>query len=191
MMSIDKISNKSDLIEYLNQGQPVKYLFFWGHQPKLDGSIGKGCLSQWWSERFTVDDLEYFSAEHYIMAEKARLFADSDALEKILSAKHPGAAKQFGRAVRGFNEQVWREHRFDIVVRANLGKFGQNARLQEYLLTTGKRVLVEASPRDKIWGIGLTEDNPAASNPLQWKGENLLGFALMEVREQLKEAARS
>jgi ribA/ribD-fused uncharacterized protein len=88
--------------------------------------------------------------------------------------------------VSGFDEAVWTAHRSDIVVRANVEKFSQNAALKDFLLNTGDRVLVEASPVDKVWGIGLAEDSPVVENPRKWKGLNLLGFALMAVRERLR-----
>lgn len=115
----------------------------------------------------------------------ARLFNDSENLEKIINAKSPAHAKQFGREVRGFIEEKWRENRFEIVKIGNIAKFGQNPELRKYLLSTENRILVEASPVDPIWGIGLSKDNENCNNPLQWKGLNLLGFALMEARDEL------
>ncbi|MDD9970707.1 MAG: NADAR family protein [Myxococcales bacterium] len=167
-------------------GKRLKYLFFWGHQAEADGSIGSGCLSQWWGARFNVDGTDFPSAEHFMMAEKARLFRDEEALEQILGAKSPGAAKRFGRHVRGFGDAAWEAARFDIVVRGNAAKFAQDQALTRYLLATGDRILVEASPKDRIWGIGLSKDDLRAQNPLQWRGLNLLGFALMKVREELR-----
>jgi ribA/ribD-fused uncharacterized protein len=167
-----------------NGGQP-KYLLFWGHQPPPAGGVGKGCLSQWWPAPFTVDGVSYASAEHFMMAAKARLCGDAEAVEEILAAPHPGAAKELGRQVRGFDEQRWAEHRFDVVVAANMAKFGQHRELRDFLAGTGSRVLVEASPRDRVWGIGLAADDERAVSPGRWPGLNLLGFALMEVRHQL------
>lgn len=123
-----------------------------------------------------------------MMYDKAKLFGDADAMDKALQAKNPGAVKAVGRSVKGFDQAVWNENKFDLVVKANLAKFSSNDELKGFLLNTEKRVLVEASPVDKVWGIGLAEDNDAAQNPNLWKGENLLGFALMEVREQLMNA---
>ncbi len=120
-----------------------------------------------------------------MMAEKARLFGDNENRQRILGAGSPGAAKAIGREVRGFRDEIWCQERFGIVVNANLAKFSQNPGLSTYLLGTRNRVLVEASPRDRIWGIGLDAKDPRAESPLQWKGLNLLGFALMGVREQL------
>ena len=121
-----------------------------------------------------------------MMAEKARLFGDSLTGKKILSAPHPQVAKKLGRAVKGFTEAVWVQHRFEIVVRGNEAKFQQNDALKQFLLNTQDQILVEASPVDQVWGIGLAADAPEALNPEQWRGLNLLGFALMKVRAELQ-----
>ena len=166
-------------------GQETDFLFFWGHRPQRDGSAGPGCLSQWWPAMFTVDGVTYPTAEHWMMAGKARLFGDDEALAAVLAAADPKAAKAAGRAVRGFDEQTWAAARFDLVVAGNLAKFRQNPDLGAFLAATRPRVLVEASPRDRIWGIGLTSGHPDAARPSRWRGTNLLGFALMNVRDQL------
>jgi ribA/ribD-fused uncharacterized protein len=179
------MQTRLELLDHISHGHSVKYLYFWGHQPQRDGRIGKSCLSQWFEAVFEVDGVSYATAEHYMMAEKARLF-DADATAAIVAAVHPGEAKQLGREIRNFDQAVWEEGRFEIVVRGNIAKFSQHESLKDYLLGTGDRVLVEASPRDRIWGIGLVESDPAVQNPYQWKGLNLLGFALMAVREPLR-----
>ncbi|WP_251081347.1 NADAR family protein [Frankia sp. Mgl5] len=162
-----------------------KFLFFWGHRPPVDGSVGKGCLSQWWPAGFTVGAASYLSAEHFMMEQKARLFGDEAAAEQILAATSPGEAKVLGRQVRGFDEEVWASSRHGIVVRGNTAKFAQHPALREFLLGTGVRTLVEASPVDRIWGIGVAADDQRAGRPSAWPGLNLLGFALMEVRALL------
>ncbi|GAB1639784.1 NADAR family protein [Krasilnikovia sp. MM14-A1259] len=175
----------TDLMAALAQGQRIKFLFFWGHQPERDGSIGGGCLSQWWPAPFTLDGHSFATAEHYMMWRKATLFGDDAMAQRILAAPHPHAAKALGSRVTGFDEKTWAEQRFPIVMAGNLAKFGQHAPLRAFLIGTGPRVLVEASPVDRIWGIGLTRDDPAATDPSQWQGQNLLGFALMHVRDVL------
>lgn len=165
--------------------QSLKYLLFWGHQPERDGSVGKGCFSQWWPSAFVVDGITYLTAEHWMMAGKARLFDDEANLDRILAAKTPGEAKKLGRQVRGFEADVWQAACFDIVVLGNFHKFSQHDALRRYLLETVNRILVEASPVDPIWGIGLAQDDPAALDPARWQGTNLLGFALMMVRDRL------
>jgi ribA/ribD-fused uncharacterized protein len=166
-------------------GQPLDLLPFWGHKPTRSGAIGTGCLSQWWPVVFTVDGVSYPSAEHWMMAEKARLFGDTDGLVAVLEAASPGAAKAAGRTVRGFDEDRWTATRYDIVVTGNLAKFGQHPQLRDFLLATGTKILVEASPYDRIWGIGMAATDPDAARPSRWRGLNLLGFALVEVRERL------
>lgn len=169
-----------------DQGERIKYLMFWGHRPTRDGQVDASCLSQWYERPFVVDGLTYPTAEHWMMAEKARLFGDEERLAAILAAKSPGEAKELGRQVRAFDQETWEAARVGIVEAGNRHKFGQHADLQAYLLGSQARVLVEASPRDHIWGIGLSQDDPRAENPYQWEGLNLLGFALMTVRDAIE-----
>jgi len=174
------------LIKAISTGFQPHYLFFWGHYPRPDGQIGKQCLSQWWSASFEINGVTYLTAEHYMMAEKARLFEDTAMCNEILIAPHPEMAKKLGKAVKGFDGAIWSQHCFEIVVRGNKAKFEQNPELKQFLLNTGEQILVEASPLDPVWGIGLAEDNPMAINPEKWQGQNLLGFALMQARARLR-----
>jgi len=183
-MSITEPRDLAALRQAVQQGWQPKYLFFWGHTGSGAG-VGKECLSQWYPAPFVVDGVRYETAEHWMMAEKARLFGDDDAAGRIVSAPHPGAAKRIGREVRGFDQEVWEERRFGIVVAGNRAKFEQHAELGAFLRGTGTRVLVEASPVDRVWGIGLAADDPRAASPGEWEGLNLLGFALMQVRAEL------
>jgi ribA/ribD-fused uncharacterized protein len=166
-------------------GARLKFLFFWGHEAARVDQVGKECLSQWYPAAFTVDGLRFPTAEHFMMYRKAKLFNDEQAAADILDAPNPGAAKAIGRAVRGFDQGVWDAQRCNIVVEGNLAKFSQSGGLRDFLVATGKRVLVEASPVDRIWGVGLAADHEQIENPLEWRGLNLLGFALMDVRAQL------
>ncbi|MCX5385996.1 NADAR family protein [Streptomyces sp. NBC_00083] len=176
------------LIAQVKEGQRIKLLPFWGHAPRRDGALGPSCFSQWWPSRFVVDGVVYATAEHWMMAAKARLFGDAEGERAALSAASPAQAKAAGRLVRGFDDEVWRRERYGIVLAGCLHKFGQDAALRAYLLGTGDRVLVEASPRDRIWGIGLAASAPEAEDPARWRGLNLLGFALTEAREALRRA---
>ncbi|MEV5768956.1 NADAR family protein [Micromonospora sp. NPDC052213] len=169
----------------LATGGGVKYLFFRGHQPQPDGSIGPGCLSQWWPAPFVVDGIRYATAEHYMMVSKARLFGDEAIAAQMLTVPHPGAVKALGRQGRDFDQATWDACSFDLVVAGNVAKFGQHPDLGQYLSRTGNRVLVEASPADRVWGIGLSATDPRAHDPAHWRGRNLLGFALMRARAQL------
>jgi ribA/ribD-fused uncharacterized protein len=184
------IYSRSQLIEAIADGFSPEYLLFWGHTPPAEGGIGRHVLSQWWPAPIhdAAAGHTYQSAEHYMMAEKARLFGDEEARAAIIAAATPAAAKALGRKVCGFNEQVWEQERFAIVCAASIAKFRQSEDLRDYLLNTGAAVLVEASPVDRIWGIGLAADDPRARQPAAWRGLNLLGFALMHARAQLLRA---
>ncbi|MCP2165644.1 NADAR family protein [Goodfellowiella coeruleoviolacea] len=182
--AVGEVRAVADLLAVIRAGVRPKYVFFWGHQPGRD--VGASCLSQWWPAEFTVGGHTYPSAEHHMMAAKAELFGDTETAARIRRAAHPGEAKALGRQVRGFVEQRWVDRRFEIVVAGNLAKFGQHAELRAFLLGTGDRVLVEASPLDRIWGIGLAAGDERAGEPEAWQGQNLLGFALMEVRDRLR-----
>ncbi|WP_228254932.1 NADAR family protein [Aquirhabdus parva] len=184
---MNSVRSKDALIEIINRGEQPKYIFFWGHQKSKAESVTKTCFSQWYEASFDVESDHYLTAEHFMMAKKAELFGDIEIKNKILKAKDPGKAKALGRLVDGFDHEVWLKHRWDIVVQANIHKFQQNLRLKEYLLSTQSRVLVEASPVDQIWGIGLDAASPFAELPEKWQGLNLLGFALMEVRSLVSE----
>ncbi|WP_242587362.1 NADAR family protein [Streptomyces sp. MST-110588] len=185
MSAADGPRSVEELVAAASAGERHKYVFFWGHTPRRDGSLGPSCFSQWWPSPFTVDGVRYATAEHWMMAGKARLFGDPEAERRALDAKHPKQAKDAGRSVRGYDEETWQQHRFDLVVEGSVHKFGQDPALRDYLLGTGSRVLVEASPLDRIWGIGLAADDERADSPQRWLGLNLLGFALMEARQRL------
>jgi len=181
--------SRDELILAMQRGLRPKWAFFWGHTPSKDGSVTKSCFSQWWSgHAFVIDGVRYATAEHFMMAEKARLFQDADTLAEILAAGSPALAKKLGRKVAHFDDKVWLRHRWNIVVQGNAAKFAQHEALRTFLLQTGDRVLVEASPYDRIWGIGMATTDPNVEKPESWKGLNLLGFALMEVRSRLRDS---
>ncbi len=163
-----------------------EFCFFWGHTPDERGAITQSCLSQWWKAAFIYHDVRYCCMEQCMMAGKARLFDDAAALAEIMASDDPKVIKALGRKVQGFQEDVWNEVKYALIVAGNYSKFSQNPLLREFLLSTGNAVLVEASPYDRIWGIGLSADDPLALDPGAWRGQNLLGFALMEVRDQIR-----
>ena len=180
--------NRAWLIAEIAKEDRIKFLLFWGHTASIDGRITETCFSQWWEGNpFTENGITYRTAEHYMMARKAQLFGDEEILEKIIESNSPGEAKKLGRMVRGFEQGVWQSHRCEIVIQGNYLKFAQHETLKAFLLNTNRRIIVEASPRDRIWGIGMGKNNPNAENPIHWQGENLLGFCLMEVRDKLTE----
>jgi ribA/ribD-fused uncharacterized protein len=174
------------LIDNFEKGKQIKYLFFWGHQKSKSGELTSSCFSQWWTSPFIVENVRYNTAEHWMMSQKALLFNDREIYEKIIVAKSPAEAKKLGRQVSNFDEAIWNAKRFEIVIKGSLDKFTQHKDLKEFLLNTKERVLVEASPVDRIWGIGLTVDSEKAENPKCWNGLNLLGFALMKVRDIIR-----
>jgi ribA/ribD-fused uncharacterized protein len=184
-MSMSLPVSLDDLRARVQAGETFSYLYFWGHRKAANGRITSSCMSQWYEAPFSIDGEHYPTAEHYMMAEKARLFGDAASCAAILAAGSPGAAKALGRKVKGFDDARWNAQRFDIVVRANAAKFAQNPALMQFLHTTGNKILVEASPVDAIWGIGLAADHQDAQQPQTWRGLNLLGFALVAVRAQL------
>ncbi len=165
----------------------LKYVFFWSANPEYDKGVSKACFSQWWDCKFTVDGVEYHTAEQYMMAQKALLFGDEKTLSEIMAAKHPHEFQKLGRKVSGFVQKLWDKKCCQIVIEGNIAKFSQNEELKAFLLGTGNRILVEASPLDRIWGIGMDENDSGIENPFLWKGTNFLGFALMEVRDKLRE----
>lgn len=180
---------KYSLIEVCNrynEGEGLQFLFFWGHQKNKKGTISKSCFSQWYSCSFEVENIKYHSAEQYMMAEKARLFKDKEVLEEILKAKEQKEIKELGRKVKNFNLELWNSCKYEIVLQGNLAKFRENEDFKEFLLNSENKIIVEASPYDKVWGIGLVADDEKINNPNNWKGENLLGFALMEVRDLIR-----
>lgn len=132
-----RIDSRESLIRALHAGSTVRYLYFWGHRPRPDGHVGPSCLSQWWPSPFVVDGVAYATAEHWMMAGKARLFADAEAERRVLAAEHPAEAKKAGRLVRDFDEATWERERFGIVVEGSVHKFSSDPALREFLVHTG------------------------------------------------------
>lgn len=176
--------NREKLLQMKANWKNSDFVFFWGHTNRGEG-LTKACLSQWFPCFFVVDGQYYNCTEQYMMAEKARIFGDEEIRQQILAEYSQMTMKKLGRKVRNYDDEIWKEKRFDVVVKGNIAKFSQNEKLVNYLLSTDDKILVEASPKDTVWGIGLDELSPEAIQPHKWKGENLLGFALMEVRDIL------
>lgn len=185
---MEKMNNKYNikwLSDQFENGKNLKYLFFWGHTKSRDHNVNQSCFSQWYESPFELNGKIYKTSEHWMMSEKALLFDNYDIHEQIIESIKPGEAKELGRKVIGFDEIIWRENRMNIVKIGNIHKFNQNKELGKYLINTQNRILVEASPVDTIWGIGLTKESEEAKNIYSWRGLNLLGFALMETRDFL------
>lgn len=160
------------------------FVFFWHEYPH--DPVQKTCLCQWYACNFCVSGIEYFTTEQYMMASKALMFKDLDIYQQIFQAKTPKEFKNLGKLVKNYDDTIWNLHKDRIVVEGNYAKFSQNPALKNFLLSTGNKILVEASPLDKIWGIGLEESDDRVLDPAQWLGENHLGFALMTVRDMLR-----
>lgn len=159
-------------------------IYFWGHRGN-GKNVGKECLSQWYPCEFKDNVGRVFSsAEQFMMAYKAILFKDKTVLDKIMSIDDPKEIKALGRQIQGYSEDKWKQIRLEIVLTGNYLKFSQNPELKKFLLSTGDKYLVEASPHDAIWGIGLDQSSAMRSTPSEW-GLNLLGIALMAARQQI------
>lgn len=152
------------------------YILFWGDWP-----------SNWEYSPFKLDGKKYNCVEQYMMAEKARLFDDRIALRLIMEAADPATQKRLGRSVAGFKSSTWDQVRYEVVLQGNLEKYRQNPELRAKLLATGNDKFVEASPEDKIWGIGMRQTDKGVENPKNWKGLNLLGEVITQVREMIRE----
>ena len=145
-----------------------------------------GWASQWFASPFVVESVTYGCAEQFMMAEKARVFGDVEAERAILAATEPAKQKALGRKVRGFDEEVWYGVCRGIVYHGNYARFEQNGQMAMALLDTGDRTIVEASPMDRVWGVGLAKEDPRVLDPAKWRGANWLGMALMQVRDELR-----
>lgn len=180
-MEASRAWNMRYLLE-LGENRP-ELLLFYGH--RVTKAVTETCLSQWYPCQFEVEGVTYTSAEQYMMAEKAKLFGDEEIRAEILNTDDPRMCKALGRKVKNFDKAVWDKEKEHIVRKGNTKKFLQNSALRNFLLSTGDKVLVEASPTDRVWGIGLGKNNTDALDPQKWRGQNLLGFALMNVRDFL------
>jgi ribA/ribD-fused uncharacterized protein len=179
-------------VNKLNDRSEQQYLFFRNPTPNVDVDIAdKSCLSQWQPSKFKVDADDYVFAEQYMMAEKARFFEDEKIEEQILQASDPTKIKAFGENVTNFDQAEWEKVKYSVVLNGNYYKFSQNKEMRDFLLSTADKILVQASPSDTIWGVELNEDDSEVHGLTPWKGRNLLGFALMEVRDELQKIYRN
>jgi len=152
-----------------------QFHFFWG-----------GPFSQWYgSHPFVVKGIEYNDAETYMMWFKDQVFSGGKLADQILNAKHPSEVKVLGRQVENFNVNIWSAVAKHGVFVGNFAKFTQHSDLTEFILSTQGKTLVEASPEDKIWGIGLRADDPRAQQRDTWRGTNWLGETLTDVRDAI------
>jgi len=157
----------------------VEYAFFWN-----------GPFSQWFKFNFEASGIKFNSAEQYMMYHKAQLFGDHQMAKKILESSNQARIKEYGRRVKGFDETVWNEHKFQIVKAGNIFKFREIFKDKEFAEAfekqIGERLFVEASPYDKIWGVGLHWSDNRILDKSKWLGQNLLGKAIDEALVELK-----
>jgi ribA/ribD-fused uncharacterized protein len=152
-----------------------KYVFFWGSE-----------LSNWFECRFRYKGITFFNSEQAFMWEKAVYFGDMKVAEEILKTPSPSYCKALGKTVKNFDAAKWLPKGYEVMVAVNLAKFNQNSRLKHTLISTDNKIIVEASPYDTIWGIGLGSEDDRCLDESQWRGQNLLGKALMDVRKKLR-----
>lgn len=173
--------NLSVLRNKYQTGERFDYVFFFR---------SNAYFSNWYPSNFVVDGVKYWCTEQYMMAKKAELFGDTDIQRQIMTCDSQRDIKALGRKIRGFNDSVWFKHREKIVFDGNYAKFTQNPVLLSYIKNQAGKILVEASPYDKIWGIGIEylsdgSNRQYIENPFNWRGTNLLGFVLMDVRDKI------
>ena len=144
-----------------------------------------GYLSNWYPSSFTVDEVAFSSVEQFMMYRKAVCFGDEEVAIQILATDNPAEIKALGRQVSNYDEHIWNGVRQIVVYEGLLAKFSQNERLKEKLKETGNAILVECAVKDLIWGVGLSMKDPHRFDKVKWRGQNLLGYALMMVREHL------
>lgn len=155
-----------------------KFTFFWQSASPF---------SNWYPSTFSLDGYTYNCSEQYMMHKKALLFGDTEVAQLIMEQTNPRLQKALGREVRNFDPAIWTAKCEEIMVYGLVAKFLSTPLLKKTLLDTGDTILVEASPYDKVWGIGMLESDPCATDPTQWEGQNLLGKVLMEARRIVKE----
>ncbi|CAM9222145.1 unnamed protein product [Chrysoparadoxa australica] len=177
-MTMPKWRQKRESFDGTQVYETEEMVFFW-QPPAVYG--------QWTPSSFTVEGTDYVNAEQWMMAGKARLFGDTEALGKMMATSDPREHKRLGRTVKGYDNETWVANAEPIVVEGNYAKFTQNPEMLRELLATGEKLLVEASPYDKIWGIGLRADHEDARDVSKWRGENKLGKALMTVRARIRQ----
>jgi ribA/ribD-fused uncharacterized protein len=147
-----------------------------------------GFLSNWYLSDFSVDGVSFSSMEQYMMYQKAVVFKDKDIASKILKTDDVERIKEYGRQVSNYNDTVWNGVRQIVIYKGLLEKFKQNEKLKKALLDTGDDILAECAVSDKVWGIGLSMKDSNKNDIKAWRGQNLLGFALMLVRDELRKS---
>jgi len=152
-----------------------KYVFFWNSE-----------LSNWFPVKFRYKNITFFNSEQAFMWEKAVYFGDIETANLILKTSNPRDNKALGRKIKDFDANKWLIAGYPIMIAVNMAKFGQNSRLKSVLLSTGDKTIVEASEHDIVWGVGLHWSDDRVLDEKNWRGQNLLGKALMCVRDEIR-----
>lgn len=150
------------------------YEFFWG-----------GIYSNWAPSDIVVGDKTFNCVEQYMMYKKAEVAGDTESMQAVMNTQMPNEQKAIGRRIKNYDDAKWAAVRYEIVKEAIRAKFTQHADLKEKLLASGNKHIVEASPYDVVWGIGMGEDHPDRFDESKWRGDNLLGKCIMDVRAEL------
>lgn len=186
---------RENTLQRIESGEKLKCLAFWGEYNT------NGWLSNFYPAPFVVkhpngETLDFSCTEQYFMYKKAACFKDDAIQKEILQpGKKPLEYKKLGRKISNYDDTVWSNYRYEVMYFANLHKYSQHPDLRKQLLDTGDAILIEASPYDKIFGIGVSAEQHTNgvfdyTNPKKWNGDNLLGFCLMEVRDYLREQTK-
>ena len=157
---------------------PEQFTFFWGHRGKAPQAV----CSQFFPSPMVIEGQRLVCGEQWMHLRKAQLFGDAATAAAILAEAEPARHKALGRQVTGFSAPAWAAVARDIVFRGSMAKFSQNPDLLDRLRQSAGTTLVEASPDDAVWGIGLARDDPRAARRDTWLGTNWLGAVLTEVR---------
>lgn len=169
-----------EMAEDRHNGENSGFTFFWNDDEE------NGIFSNWYRCSFVVDDFVYSHVEQYMMAQKAKYFHDAKTYTAVLKTDEPWKCKELGRQVTPFDSERWDAVRYEIVKAGNRAKYAQNPELKKALLDTGDSILAEASPKDRIWGIGMDRVDAAKTDPEDWPGQNLMGKILAELREEFR-----
>lgn len=154
------------------------HIYFWGNS----------AFSNFFMSSFKYKENLFSNSEQAFMWEKARTFRNEESADLILNTIDPDECKRLGRLVKGYEDKIWSGLRYDIMKKINIEKWSQSKFLKSLLLSTGDKILVEASPKDNIWGVGFKYDDPLVLDDSNWTGQNLLGKVLMEVRKIISES---
>lgn len=167
-------------LDLCNSGR-TRFVTFW--KPSEEN----GVFSQWYRAPIKEDGILFTCCEQYMMYHKALLFKDTETASEILECSNPKDMKALGRKIKNFNQKIWDENKYDIVYQGNYLKFSQNENLHKLLVEKydDNTIFIEASPYDKVWGVGLSKDACMIEYPEDWPGENLLGCIIMHVRKEL------